>query len=164
MTSILSEKELSQWTINVSHTLYGIVHTSLKPGVQLPEVIPVVNDGSRVSENTDEFKSDCQRTISQVTSLLEALLTGLLSSSQNSFSMPKIPKTSFPSSALVQLKGVILGLARLPLIHPYCVAPPNAYKMGWDGPDEGFIPDDILVERDVLTQLNRQVSSECVLF
>ena len=92
----------------------------------------------------------------QATSLLEAVHKGLLPS-------PDVSPTSdtaavtLPSDALYYLSRTVIGMCRLPALYAYCSGPPNAYKMGWDGPDIGFIPEDLLVEREVLAQFNKQV-------
>ena len=158
ITGILKEKELNKWTIDIVHIVYSIVQAALKPGVQLPEVIPTSSTEKEPHDDANVYRDECNRATKEATSMLEAVHLGMLSSEWDTL-MSKMPKTSFPENVFVYLRNTILGLARMPLTYPYCVGPPNAYKMGWEGPSSGFIPDDALVERDVLTQLNRQVSS-----
>ena len=88
--------------------------------------------------------------VGKAASLLAAVHAGMLSPSEGT------PSTTLPEDCLVSLHRVAVGVCRLPLSYPYCVVAPEAYRLGWDNPGSGFIPDRILVERDVLMEINKQ--------
>lgn len=153
MISSLNEGDLLTWSVETIEGVYSTVESSLQGGVQLPEVLPasltrgVVTDDSGNSPGYDKKMAAAGK----AASLLEAMHAGLLSPTEGT------PPTTLPDDCFSYVHRVAVGVCRLPLAYPYCVGAPEAYRLGWDSPGSGFMPDRILVERDVLIQINRQV-------
>ena len=141
------------WSIQTIEGVYSTVESSLQEGVQLPEVLPASLTQGIVTGDSDSSTehSKSMGAAGKAASLLEAMHSGLLSPSEGT------PPTTLPEDCFSYLHRVAVGVCRLPLTYPYCVVAPEAYRLGWDSPGSGFIPDRILVERDVLVQINRQV-------
>lgn len=132
--------------------MYNIVESSLQAGVQLPQVLPASVTQSSVKERSADSPGYGRKMAAagKAASLLEAVHTGMLSPSDGT------PSTTLPDDCFVYLRRVAEGVSRLPISYSYCVVAPEAYRLGWDNPGSGFIPDCILVERDVLMQINKQ--------
>ena len=150
--SSLAEPDLQRWTIETIESVYHIVESSLQAGVVLPEVLPpTLTQGAVKGQSTDSpDNGQKMATVGKAASLLAAVHAGMLSPSDGTAS------TVLPADCLAPLHRVAVGVCRLPLPYPYAVVAPEAYRLGWDNPGSGFIPDRILVERDVLTEINKQ--------
>lgn len=150
--SSLDGSDLLKWSVETIEGVYNVVESSLQAGVQLPQVLPASVTQSSVKEGSADSPGYGQKmaAASKAASLLEAMHAGMLSLSEGT------PSTTLPDDCFVYLHRVAEGVSRLPISYPYCLVGPEAYRLGWDNPSSGFIPDRILVERDVLTQINKQ--------
>ena len=73
--------------------------------------------------------------------------------------------TSVPQFLIGPFRGVIVGLARQPLVNSYARCPPLVWKLGWSPAPEGPLktelpplPIEILKEKDVLDEFVRIVN------
>lgn len=76
-----------------------------------------------------------------------------------------LERTSIPQFLVGPFRGVVVGLARQPLVNSYARCPPLVWKLGWDPAPEGPlktelppIPIEILKEKDVLDEFVRVVN------
>ncbi|XP_074614489.1 huntingtin-like isoform X2 [Acropora palmata] len=76
-----------------------------------------------------------------------------------------LQRTSIPQFLVGPFRGVVVGLARQPLVNSYARCPPLVWKLGWDPAPEGPlktelppIPIEILKEKDVLDEFVRVVN------
>lgn len=74
-------------------------------------------------------------------------------------------RASIPQFLVGPFRGVVVGLARQPLVNSYARCPPLVWKLGWDPTPEGPlktelppIPIEILKEKDVLDKFVRVVN------
>ena len=150
--SSLGQHDTLKWSVDIIEGVYHIVDSSLNAGVPLPQVLPTSIMQCALKEESPDSPRYSQEmaAVGKAASLLAAVHAGMLSLSDGT------PSTTLPADCLTYLHRVAVGMCRLPLAYPYCVVAPEAYRLGWDNPGSGLIPDRILVERDVLTQINRQ--------
>ena len=150
--SSLGQHDSLKWSLDTIEEVYHIVDSSLKAGVPLPQILPASMTQCTLKEESAGSPRFSQEmaAVGKAASLLAAVHAGMLSLSDGT------PSTTLPADCLTYLHRVAIGVCRLPLSYQYCVVAPEAYRLGWDNPGSGLIPDHILVERDVLTQINRQ--------